>query len=83
MNNIDDIQAHLSQGQLVPVADAAIQVLGKPVSQATIQRWALNGRHGCKLPTVRGTNRAHLTTVGVFRAWLLLSSGVVTKAEKA
>lgn len=64
-----------NRSQLVPVAEAAEQVLGHRVTNRTALRWAIAGRAGVKLPTVRGIRGTRCTTVEQFREWLAASSG--------
>ncbi len=52
----------------------AEQVLGHRVVARTALRWALAGRNGVRLPTVRGCRRVRCTTVAAFRSWLEASS---------
>lgn len=64
------LAALLAVGPLLSVPDVAEQVLGRAVDPRTALRWAMNGRGGVKLPTLRGAQRMRCTTVAAFRAWI-------------
>lgn len=68
------LAALLTNGPLEPVSVVAEQVLGHRVVARTALRWALAGRNGVRLPTVRGCRRIRCTTVAAFRSWLEASS---------
>lgn len=74
------IRGALAEGQLRPVPAIAEAELGHAVDPRTVLRWAVNGRAGVKLPTIRGTRRRHYTTCAAFRAWLAATSGVPVSA---
>lgn len=61
-------------GELRPVTKVAEKVLGRPITPNTVRRWALVGRAGVPLPTVRGPQRQHHTTEPAFRQWLAATS---------
>lgn len=69
-----DLSALLSEGELCPVPRIAERVLGRPVDPRTALRWAIAGRRGVRLPTVRGARCRRCTTERALRAWLLATS---------
>lgn len=68
------IAALLADGPIHPVAAVVAAELGKPVTPRTVLRWAVTGRRGLLLPTVRGLRLQHCTTASAFRAWLSATS---------
>lgn len=61
--------------RLMTVSEAAEAVLGRSVTARSALRWAIHGRSGVRLPTVRGIRGQRCCTVATFRAWLVASSG--------
>ena len=74
-NNSSALFRLLEEGPLRPVSEIAAQELGRAVDPRTAWRWAMVGRRGRKLPTIRGLRRVRCTTRAAFRAWLEATSG--------
>ncbi len=71
------------EGRLLTVAATAELVLGHRVTSRTALRWAIVGRGGLVLPTIRGINKVRSTTEAAFRGWLAASSGGAVAAAAA
>lgn len=69
------VPAHHQQFVLMTVAEAAAIVLGRPVNPRTALRWAVAGRNGIRLPTVRGLRGVRCCTPESLHRWLAASSG--------
>lgn len=78
-----DLTHLLADGELRPVPLVAERVLGRPVDPRTALRWAIHGRRGVRLPTVRGARCRRCTTEGALRAWLLVTSDMPAAAAPA
>lgn len=80
------VRERLVDEGLVLVSDAALAVLGEPITSRTALRWAIHGRGGRHLPTIKGRRGRRMTSVQAMRRFLLASSpddGVPAQAVPA